>query len=86
MQRAAQLLMTFCAMPILALTAQEPGSVPLGQRVRLKTNAPASSQWLVGTLVAADEGSLRLRVAVSLGRADVTLSPRGAGLALSLAF
>jgi hypothetical protein len=73
MRRGAVLLITLSIMPILALTGQEPASVPVGQRVRLKTNAPASSERLVGTLVAADEDSLRLRVAdnsplVSAGR------------------
>lgn len=77
MRRAALALMAFCVTPILALTGQEPASARVGQRVRLKTDATASSPWLVGTLVADDRDSLRLQVAdstpaVSVARRTVT--------------
>ncbi len=73
MRRVALLLMTSCVMPILALIAQEPASVPAGARVRLTTDAAASSLPLVGTLVSIDSDSLVLAVA---GRAAPLAVPR----------
>jgi hypothetical protein len=72
MHRGASLLMALCVLPILALTGQEPASVPAAARVRLKTDAADSSPPLVGTLVSIDGDSLVLVVA---GRAaPVTVS------------
>jgi len=62
-------------LPVFGLAAQATLYANVGHRVRLKTDS--ASQWLVGTLVAADEDSLRLHVGenapwVSVARSRVS--------------
>ena len=60
MRLATALLAALILAPVFRLGAQAALYTRVGHRVRLKTNS--ASQWLIGTLVAADEDSLRLRV------------------------
>jgi hypothetical protein len=74
-RRAASLLAALFIAPATGLAAQAGLHSSVGQRVRLTTDA--DSHWLVGTLVGADEDSVRLRTAdsaplVSVARSRVT--------------
>jgi hypothetical protein len=74
MHRAVSFYAALAVLPVFTLAAQAP-PLSVGHRVRLKTDS--SSQWLMGTLVTADEDSLGLRVAdnapsISVARRNVS--------------
>src|SRR4051812_1760777 len=75
MRRAALVTLALALGLPLYLAAQAPRSIGPGKRIRLQTQA--SSSWVIGTILALDVDSLRLRLAdtthaVSIKRGAIT--------------